>query len=187
VVGRYPDANLLFLATMSPSSSTTQSEQQVFVKLIAGSQYGTSAHQKMAEAGYAPVLHGIVEVKGAPTAYIMNYLSPNQGWKSVHEYIVRNKRGLELDEFDDLLRVMEGANIVHGDLRPNNVMMRKKDDKLELKVIDFDRSGLSGEVEYPPLRNENIPWPDKAGSPIIIGHDRTLLQRSFNELLSKVR
>lgn len=172
---------------MTPSSSTTQPEHQVFVKLIAGGQYGFAAHQKMAEAGYSPALHGVVAVKGAPTAYIMEYLSPDQGWKSVHDYIVRSKRGLELSEFNDLLRVMEGANIVHGDLRPNNIMMRKKDDRFELQVIDFDRSGSSGEVEYPPLRNENIPWPDKVGSPIVIGHDRTLLQKSLNELLSKVR
>jgi tRNA A-37 threonylcarbamoyl transferase component Bud32 len=140
----------------------------------------------MAEAGYAPTLY-VVGVKGAPTAYVMEYLSPEQEWESVHDYIVRKNRGLELSEFDDLHRVMEGANIVHGDLRPNNFMMRKKDDKLKLKVIDFDRSGLSREVEYPPLRNENIPWPDKARKPIIIRHDRTLLQRSFKELLSKIQ
>ncbi|KAG8856404.1 hypothetical protein FRB91_000812 [Serendipita sp. 411] len=36
-------------------------------------------HRKMAKVGYAPTLHGMAKVKGAPTAYIMGYLSPEQG------------------------------------------------------------------------------------------------------------
>lgn len=186
ILGSHPDANLLFLATVIPPSST-QPEREVFVKLVAPGQYGTIAQQKMAKAGYAPMLYGVVEVKGAPTAYIMEYLSPEQGWETVHEYITKNKGGLALGEFDGLLGAMTEANVVHGNLRPNNMMVRRKDGGFEFKMIDFNSSGLSGEVEYPFLRNENIPWPDEAGKPIVLGHDQILLRQSFDELLSKLQ
>ncbi|CAG8601484.1 12629_t:CDS:2, partial [Acaulospora colombiana] len=187
VPGSHPDANLLFLATMAPSSSI-QPEKKVFVKILAGDRYGTIAQQKMADAGYAPMLYGVAKVKGAPTAYIMEYLSPEQGWRNVHEYVAKSRGGLSLSDFDDLHKAMTEANVVHGDLRPNNIMVRETDnDGFEFKMIDFDSSGLSGEVEYPLLRNRNIPWPDEAGKPILLGHDRTMLRRSFDELLSRLQ
>jgi hypothetical protein len=58
----------------------------ILVKLIASDHYGTEAHRKVAEAGYAPTLFGIFKVEGALNAYIMEYLSPTGGWQTLHEY-----------------------------------------------------------------------------------------------------
>jgi hypothetical protein len=80
---------------------------------------------------------------------------------------------------NQLLEVMNRVGIVHGDLSPNNIMIHyynQREAEPQLKVVDFDRAGVSGEVKYPLRRNEEIPWP--AGP----GHDRTLLMACLNRI-----
>jgi serine/threonine protein kinase len=168
-----PHRNLLFLGT-SPISP-----RQVLIKFIVGERYGIDAHTTLANAGFAPALHGMVKVEGAPTAYVMDYLSPYDGWKSLHEHSRQHHdvKSHILAPLEHLFAEMKKHNIVHGDLRPNNIMIRRKEaeDDYELKVIDFDWAGESGKVNYPWCRNEDIRWPGQPNDPIVISHDRTLL------------
>ena len=60
----------LFLATLSSPSIPNL---QVLVKLVSRS-YSQDVHKHMADIGLAPKLYGYAEVKGAPTAYVMEYL-----------------------------------------------------------------------------------------------------------------
>jgi hypothetical protein len=53
---------------------------------------------------------------------------------------------------------------------------------LDMKLVDFDWAGTSGKVNYPFRRNENIPWPAEAGEPIVIGHDRQLLESCLERI-----
>jgi len=43
-------------------------------------------HLNLAQANYAPALFGVAKVEGAHTAYIMEHLSPGDGWVTLHEY-----------------------------------------------------------------------------------------------------
>jgi hypothetical protein len=88
---------------------------------------------------------------------------------------------------DRILQAMETAELVelvHGDFRPNNIMVREIEGQLELemKVVDFDWAGTSGKVNYPFRRNENISWPAAAGEPIVIEHDRQLLESCLERI-----
>jgi serine/threonine protein kinase len=177
---RDPKRNLLFLAS---NASNTTSSQQFVVKFIADGRYGIAAHRKLAETRYAPTLFGVAKVEGAHTAYIMEYLSPGDGWETLHEYAKAHNDVVSRIQtpLDDLLETMRTNGIVHGDLRPNNIMIRHPEGKEEpeIKVIDFDWAGFDGAVRYPLRRNEDLPWPGKAGELIMAGHDRILLMASL--------
>jgi serine/threonine protein kinase len=168
-----PHRNLLFLAT-SPISTS-----QVLIKLIVGDRYGTEAHKILAKAEFAPALYGTAKVQGAPTAYVMEYLSPNDGWKTLHEHARQHGdvKSHILAPLRLIFAEMEKHDIVHGDFRPNNIMIRRKGagDDYELRIIDFDWAGENGKVNYPWCRNEDISWPGQPNDPIVIPHDRKLL------------
>ncbi|KIM32405.1 hypothetical protein M408DRAFT_218382 [Serendipita vermifera MAFF 305830] len=185
-------ANLLFLATMvpcNPTATASSESKQVLVKLITNGRYGDNVQCILAEAEYAPTLYGSIEVPGAPTAYVMDYLPSDQGWQDLHVYGQKNKDELSHIESllkDGLVKKLEDNGIVHGDLRPNNIRIRKltENTPFEFRVVDFDWSGKSGEATYPLLRNVKIQWPGGAGEPIVIGHDWSLLHSCLKELAS---
>jgi serine/threonine protein kinase len=180
VLSKDPQSKHLFLAT------SYEPPQQLLVKLIAGDHYGTDAHRAVAKAGYAPTLFGVSKVEGALTAYIMEYLSPADGWHTLHDYAKQHQdvKSRIKNQVDKLLEVMSEKGIVHGNLRPNNIMIRhgRGEAEPQLKVVDFDWAGVSGKVKYPLRRNEEIPWPAGPGKPIIGGHDETLLMACLSQI-----
>jgi hypothetical protein len=76
-------------------------------------------------------------------------------------------------------------------MRPPNIFVQlpvPPCDPSELKIrslkvafLDFDWEGLEGEVRYPPLMSQEVPWPPGAelGALIYAAHDRELLASSF--------
>jgi hypothetical protein len=88
----------------------------------------------------------------------------------------------------EIIQKLDQANLVHGDLRLNNLMVHVNEDqkillvdgKASIKVIDFDWSGKSGQVAY-PWRNAKIAWPAEIGEAIFPHHDRTLVERWWKE------
>ncbi|PVF98830.1 hypothetical protein CPB86DRAFT_704246, partial [Serendipita vermifera] len=80
-----------------------------------------------------------------------------------------------------LLEVMKEKKVVHGDFRPVNIMVRESTGEtgLEVKVIDFDWSGICGEARYPLVRNLEIEWPGRAEELIGADDDGILLSRTL--------
>ena len=76
----------LFLATLS---SPSISDLQVLVKLVSRS-YSQDVHKHMADIGLAPKLYGYAEVKGAPTAYVMDYINPSI-WHTLSTFETRRQ------------------------------------------------------------------------------------------------
>ncbi|KAG8941047.1 hypothetical protein FRC00_012607, partial [Tulasnella sp. 408] len=136
---------------------------------------------------FAPVLYGQRSLEGAPTAYIMEFLSPptleKSGWVTLFEFFRLNDSADRYSKpirntLGRILAVMEEARVVHGDLRPNNLMLEVDCDYtpvslgeepgVNMRVIDFDWAGDSGHVYYPLNRNEEVAsWPEAPGKPII--------------------
>ncbi|PVF98829.1 hypothetical protein CPB86DRAFT_329594 [Serendipita vermifera] len=114
----------------------------------------------------------------------MEYLDPSHGWVTLFEY-AKTHRSIVQEPFHPrlvgLLEVMKKKKIVHGDLRPANIMVRKSDigDDLEVKVVDFDWAGICGEAKYPLSRNPEIKWPGQDGGLIGADDDETLLRRTL--------
>jgi RIO-like serine/threonine protein kinase len=70
------------------------------------------------------------------------------------------------------LKVLHSDGWVHGDCRPNNVLISK--DKRTVWFIDFDYSGKQGVDMYPPcMKMNDITWADgvEFGLPLRREHD----------------
>jgi serine/threonine protein kinase len=130
--------------------------------------------------------------------YAMEYLPPpsydSEGWMSLLD-IEKNHRRTALhskknitEALHEIIDVLEKAQLVHGDLRPNNLFIKVKltrdgceilprpSSKLPyLKVIDFDWAGEAGKVKYPPHRNPEVEWPGESGEPISANDDRIMI------------
>ena len=169
----------LLLATLN---SPSYSNQPVVVKLVSRS-YSQQVHEHLAAKGLAPKLYGYAKVDGAPTAYVMEYLDPTE-WETLHRFMNASSTVLSRTELrkalEDIVSALKSKNYVHGDLRPNNIMIRKDLSKqpLDLKVIDYDWAGEASKVYYPAERNPEIAgikWPGEAGGKIENGHDWKLI------------
>ena len=150
--------------------------------------YSEEAHRALAAVGLAPSLHGTARVPGAPSAIIMEYLDPSSGWTTLQKY-VETHREIKVDTghpaLVKLLETMREKEVVHGDLRPNNIMCRVRSEsgteghELEIRVVDFDWAGKLGSAWYPAIMNPAIKWPGAPGDLIGEDDDGTLLTRTL--------
>jgi len=130
----------------------------------------------MADNGLAPKLYGYAEVKGAPTAYVIECLDLC-AWQTLHEFLKYDATAVnrtQLQEVvDSIIEKLGSKNYVHGDLRSNNIMIQSNmmDKSVDLRVIDFNWAGEAGQVRYLAERNREIWWPGEAGEPIEQDHD----------------
>ena len=144
---------LMFLATATVENKA----EECLVKLVYG-RYGTEVHDELAKILLAPRLFGTLAIPGAPIAIAMEHLQPpspgKEGWVTLFS-LGKNiesdaQRGLAL-AVHEIVQKLEQANLVHGDLRLNNLMVHVNGDgkillvdgKARIKVIDFDWSGKS--------------------------------------------
>jgi serine/threonine protein kinase len=76
----------------------------------------------------------------------MEYLSPADGWHTLYDYAKQHRdvKSRIKNQVDKLLEVMSEKGIVHGNLRPNNIMIRhgRGEAEPQLKVVDFDWAGV---------------------------------------------
>ncbi|KDR74836.1 hypothetical protein GALMADRAFT_249741 [Galerina marginata CBS 339.88] len=173
-----------YLNNDSSLMAKVQSAEKYILKIIcfrAQEQYGKDVHSHLASKGLAPQLlrwHRRLH-DGLGMAFI-EYLAPPKedqaGWLTLHDFGVDHpeqaqaeKDAIQTHIYEDILPALQEKNFVHGDLRPNNIMIHvdkhgslvKHDGKVILKVIDFDWSGVASQVFYPFDRNSSIPWPGK--------------------------
>ncbi|KAG8919148.1 hypothetical protein FRC02_001857 [Tulasnella sp. 418] len=192
----HEDSPLIFLATAGDS------ETPRLVKLV-NNRYGTITHKKLETEGLAPALYGQKSLVGAPTAYVMEYLIPpsdspkSGGWVTLYTFAQTpgavTHKGIIWKALDNILSVMEKEDVVHGDLRANNLMLEvdadgqlssDEDLPVRMKLVDFDWGGRSGEVTYPLERNKEIAWPAGIGERIVVAHDRQLVRTWFDKLFA---
>ena len=152
-----------------------------------------AVHRMLAEGGLSPLLLGTAHVAGAPSAIVMEYLDETSGWTTLHDY-VKNHQDIPINtrhpRLAKLLETMKSKGVVHGDLRPNNIMCRVqpgvgKEGELEIRVIDFDWAGKVGVARYPSVMNPHIPWPGKPRELIGENDDETLLSLTLAKLYTR--
>jgi len=118
-------------------------------------------HEHLAAKGLASKLYGYAKVDSAPTAYIIEYLDPSK-WETLYMFMTKSSTVLSHTELrkalERIVDALRSKNYVHGDLRPNNIMIWKNLSKqpLDLMVIDYDWAGKASEVYYPAEWNPEI-------------------------------
>jgi hypothetical protein len=124
------------------------------------------------------MLYGVAKVEGAPSIYVMEYLSESQGWLPLRyaAFLNNEKKSEKLaTRGNNFLRFMQTNSLVHGDLRANNMLFREHNDDIELQVLDWDWAGRASEVRYPLDRNPKAKLPGSSGGFIHTDHDSITL------------
>ncbi|KIM22876.1 hypothetical protein M408DRAFT_276752 [Serendipita vermifera MAFF 305830] len=158
--------------------------EEVLVKVVRG-RYGEHAHRAAAQQGFAPKLYGVAEVNGAPTAYVMEFFSKEEGWMPLQYTSLQSQEQWKLLEAQSVkfLTFMRKNRLVHGDLRPNNILLRVKDSSVELRILDWDWAGEFGSARYPLNLNQEAKLPGDAGE-LITEEDDCV---TMTDWLKKVR
>lgn len=121
--------------------SAKMNDKDVCVKFVPR-QYGEKVHQLLADHDLAPKLLKTDKLPGGWIAIIMeNIVNGRMLQKPVSQQV---KQSLM-----QVLELMETNSYVHGDLRPQNIIVREN----KVYVIDFDWAGNEGEATYPPTLN----------------------------------
>ncbi|KAK0477006.1 hypothetical protein IW261DRAFT_1552020 [Armillaria novae-zelandiae] len=166
-------------------------------------RYGYAAHQCLAECGFAPKLfyYGLIDGKtdvlsGGSDAVTGKIRSDAGGLYTgpmhmiVMEY-VDGKNAAQIPDTewpDDAFEMVKAAvdklhegGFVFGDLRRPNVMFTRHEHDWRTYLVDFDWSGLEGEVFYPPGLSERPIWAKGVVSfqKIEKEHDLEMLEMHF--------
>lgn len=120
--------------------------------------YHGNAHRIVAEAGYAPQLLFCERLQGGVMMVIMERVD---GRDAFHHF--GSTKAIPSDLLDDVkaaIFILHEANLVFGDMRRPNILIKKEIDRLRALLIDFEWVGEAGQARYPPLLNDSgeITW-----------------------------
>ncbi len=152
----------------------TDNRERICIKFVR--RYSRAVHEKCAEMGIAPKLRGFEDIGAGWKTVIMDAL--DEEYKPFDKNILPADTGERIGE---RLVELHQANFVHGDVRDANIMVRK-DGKPGFMLVDFDWSGIIGEVRYPININKVDLWrPDDVSDGLLIksDHDMAMLDRIF--------
>ena len=163
----------------------TLDDQPVVIKFC--EKYCERAHRLLADAGYAPKLHLCTTVVGGFVMVVMDYVAGETVFRKFRREDEGAYSELELpshvrDRIQAAIVILHGADLVFGDLRRPNVLLRSKDKGIQgmgATLVDFDWAGEVGQVHYPLLLNQSgdIDWAPGvvAGGLIKKEHDNAML------------
>jgi serine/threonine protein kinase len=166
-----------------PQNFAQKPDEPNCVAKLVTDHYGSEVHQALAP-NFAPTFFGCSSKPSFKySIYLMEYLQPpshqSEGWKPLSELSREfvSSTGVEKKIFSvlrEIVRRLQELNSVHGDLRPNNLMIKMRNlyaiaDPVVIKVVDFEWADRVGQARYPVDRNEELGYPGEAGA--LIGPD----------------
>ena len=151
--------------------------QPICVKFV--QRYGEHVHAWCAEQGFAPALIGVERLPGGWIMVVMERL--DEMWTCMVELGSGDRLKYE-DTMKTAVERLNAANMVHGDLRDTNVMVRESGEP-SIMLLDFDWSGIAGQVMYPDMISKAIYRPEgvEGGGEIRPEHDVAMMDHMFNE------
>ncbi|KAF9232355.1 hypothetical protein BU15DRAFT_90679 [Melanogaster broomeanus] len=159
---------LIFFGTLQEDPSV-----QICIKFTR--RYSKEAHLHCAKLGFAPKLRGFEVLPGGWYMVVMDKLV---GYDLLADLPDSDRlSGLVFETIREQLKTLHACQLVHGDVRDTNVLV-KKDDRAKFMIIDFDWAGKIGDVRYPPYVNYMDVWrPEGArdGKLVEVAHDDEML------------
>lgn len=166
------------------TATHVQSGRQMLVKFAVVSEHATRVHAAWAEAGLAPQLIESRQLPCGLTMIVMEFLSPEDGWKMFYSLAPERKQQLSdiiLAKLEDAhaIDVGGGARAVHADMRQGNTMVRLRKDgsqqlvePYQVRFLDFDWAGLEGQTRLRPFVRQRIGY--GSGQEVTQQYDRDL-------------
>lgn len=136
----------------------TYNNATVLVKFC--ESYHGKAHEALAEAEYAPNLFFCEKLRGGVMMVIMELID---GEDAFHHFLGEDLPDDILSQVELAVRILHDQNLVFGDLRRPNIVIKEKENKeLSALLIDFDWVGTADQARYPPSLNDSgeIAWAD---------------------------
>jgi len=95
---------------------------------------------------------------------------------------IGSKLGKICSALDTLTKYLQSLNLIHGDLRPNNIMIKVQAGfeiavPVVIKVVDFEWADVAHKGRYPLHWNAEVDYPGTPGGPIETSHDAEMVRR----------
>ncbi|KAF7986784.1 hypothetical protein HWV62_20394 [Athelia sp. TMB] len=170
------NTRLLFYAETIGSA---RNQKDLIIKFVR--RYSKAAHELCASLGYAPTLHGFEELPGGWFMVVMQRLPDSY---ALYHGLGQNeeaKATVAWQLLSDCVGKLHEANMVHGDMRGVNLLVRM-DGQIGIKVVDFDWAGEVGVVRYPiNVNRDGIARPDTARDGMLVAkeHDLDMIKFMF--------
>ena len=138
-------------------------------------RYSKEAHLHCAGLGFAPKLQGFEALPGGWYMIVMDHL--------VDYDVLADLPATErlprcvVEAIRTQLKTLHARQMVHGDIRDTNILVRK-DDRTKFMIVNFEWGGVEDVTRYPPYVNYTDIWrPRDArdGRPIKAAHDLEML------------
>ncbi|KAL4250080.1 Protein kinase domain-containing protein [Pleurotus pulmonarius] len=138
--------------------------------------YGEEAHTIIAAAGLAPRLRFVGALCGGGKMVVMDDAKGEPA--SVALQSLKVLPSTVIKDLESALDILHANDLVYGDLRLPNIIVRQEGSQWRASLIDFDWSGAAGAVCYPPNLNTPAFWGIGAGPclPILKEHDLGMLE-----------
>ncbi|KAG8756164.1 hypothetical protein FRC11_005495 [Ceratobasidium sp. 423] len=147
--------------------------------------YNFEAHQLLADQLLAPkLLSCSAEPVGGGLLMIVMELSGTSldNYLRSHPKPEPSKLAQVRGDIERALHILHAKNLVFGDLRPPNVLIKQNDSgTLGGQLVDFDWCGVEGEEQYPVGMNQTIAWAPgvQKGMLLFKQHDTQMLEKLF--------
>ncbi|KAH9939746.1 uncharacterized protein BXZ73DRAFT_75919 [Epithele typhae] len=158
--------------------------RHVVVKFV--ERYGARAHELLAEAGLAPALlyHGDVWPGEDELRYHGHEMVVMEHVEGVPAF-APEQQSAAAPEVERALKILQGSGMVHGDLRPPNILLLRgwgQGVEGRVRIIDFDWAGREGEVRYPCWLSKEVFPVDGIDdyAPITCAHDKGMLSLLYS-------
>lgn len=154
-------------------------EKEVPICIKFTRRYSMSAHEFCAKKGWAPELLGYEELPGGWRMIVM---------EDMVEHQLLNRSSAEDQEelhakLRQILTELHAAGMVHGDFRDSNILTKRVQTGVDVKLVDFDWAGVVGEARYPAnVNHTDIRRPVDARDEAMITaeHDMAMLGYLFS-------
>lgn len=168
-----------------------ESDVKVMVKCLRRKRYPHSLHEQAGRSKLVPKLLLAVQMPGNIIIVVMEHLDSKEAWKVLAD-LKFNERAIWRSAVESVyenfvsLQQSAGKVMVHGDLRPANIMVRTTSDGTkEVRLLDLDWAGEEGEAIYPSHINlelfRQVLEDIKACTLIQSEHDQKMLAACFDE------
>ncbi|KAF8558359.1 hypothetical protein OG21DRAFT_1380524, partial [Imleria badia] len=154
-------------------------------------KYNPTAHQALAIMELAPKLYFHTQLRGGVHMVIMELID---ALDAVHEFPGKELPNDVVQDVEEALQKLHGMNLVHGDVRRPNILVKKgatrrskgvtsvdplSHDGYHTYLVDFDWVGRANIDWYTPLLNTGIPWPPgvRPGALMQKVHDDVMLEK----------
>ncbi|KAK2460127.1 hypothetical protein APHAL10511_007806 [Amanita phalloides] len=133
----------------------TYNDRPVLIKFC--DAYHGNAHRIVADAGFAPQLFFCERLQGGVMMVIMELVD---GRDAFYHFSNKTIPSDLLDNMKNAITILHNANLVFGDMRQPNILIKEENDTLRALLIDFELVGEAGQARYPPFLNDSgdIAW-----------------------------